>query len=72
MNRLIGTVPAMLTLGLTLAQHLWYKPLLLHQNVQDKPILTHSMVVNRIVLFTSSTLGPIGTAPNIVPPPRQG
>ena len=41
MNLLIGFLPPMLTLALTLARHLWYKLRLFRQFAQDGTILTH-------------------------------
>ena len=41
MNLIIGFLPPMLTLALTLARHLWYKLRLLRQLAQDGSILTH-------------------------------
>lgn len=41
MDLIIGFLPPMLTLALTLAQHLWYKLRLLRQLAQDASILAH-------------------------------
>ena len=44
MNLIIGLLPPMLTLALTLTRHLWYKLRLLRQLAQDGSILTHPRI----------------------------